>query len=109
MWPTRSCQNAGLLRARSLDVGERVVELEERPVVDRQEVVQLRRQVDRDAEPDDAHEHGADEHGDLGGVAGHAVDERPDPAAPLDALERCSAVAPAGAPLMRPAVPLKRR
>ena len=87
-WPTSSCQNAGLLAGHLADVGERVVEPEDRPVVDRQELVELRRQVDRHAEPDHADDDGADQHGDLGGLAGHAVDERPDPAAPLDALER---------------------
>ena len=74
-WPTRSCQNAGLLRASALDALERVLEPHERRVVDGQEVVQLRRELDRHAEADDAHEHGADEDRELADVARDAVDE----------------------------------
>ena len=83
-----AARTPGCSRASSVDVAERVVEPEDRPVVDRQQVVELGREVDRHAEPDHADDHGADEDGDLGGLAGHAVDEVADPAAPLDALER---------------------
>ena len=80
MWPTSSCQKAGLFNARSPTRVEGVVEPNELPVVDRQKVVELGREVDRDPKPDDAHDDRTDEDGDLGDVAGHAVDEAADPA-----------------------------
>ncbi len=54
---------------------ERVVELQDRPVVDGQQLVELGRLMDRHAQTDHADDHRADEHCHLGGLPGYAVDE----------------------------------
>ena len=75
------------------DPGERGVEPEQRSIRGRQVLVELRRLVDRHAEPDDGDHDGADHHGDLERLARQAVDERAKAAAPSDALERSRLVA----------------